>query len=170
MTPDALQSGQYLGDGGAAAFKRFAERPFAVVQWFEPAFGFGDPVFGVAQPRGAVDQGLVELAAVLADGVNLFLELGLGFRSLFLLDADRLKLLVALAERIELGLGLQRKQGKKGGEKQRQAEHDGQRATRIGEPLRSSHRRVKYCRRGWKAMTLAVGDRSPSEPGFRFSG
>ncbi len=72
------------------------------------AFGLGDPVLGVAQPRGAVDQGLVELAAVLADGVDLVLELGLDLGGLLLLGADRLELLVALAQRIERGLGVER--------------------------------------------------------------
>ena len=79
----------------------------AVVQRLQPPFGFGDPLFGVAQPRGAVDQRLVELAAVLADGLDLVLELGLSLGGLLLLGADRFELLVALAQRVERGLGVE---------------------------------------------------------------
>ena len=64
---DALQRGQHLGDGGAAAFERPAQRALAVVERLEPRLGLGDPVFRLAQARGGVDQRLVELAAVLAD-------------------------------------------------------------------------------------------------------
>ena len=65
----------------------------------------------VAQAGGGVDQGLVELAPILADGVDFVLELGLGFGGLFLLRANRLELLVALAQRVErrLGAGWDRK-------------------------------------------------------------
>ena len=139
MPADALQRGQHLGDGGAAAFERLAERALAVVQRLEPRLGLGDPVFGVAQPRGAVDQGLVELAAVLADGVDLVLELGFGFGGLPLLGADRLELLVALAQRIERGLGMERRAGERA-RSSASAERRGQRARRIGGavPKRSS--------------------------------
>ncbi len=71
MPADALQRGQHLGDDGAAAFERAAQRALAVVERLQPRLGLGDAVLGVAQPRGGVDQRLVELAAVLADGVDL---------------------------------------------------------------------------------------------------
>ena len=67
--------------------------------------GFNDLLFGVAQPRGAVDQGLIELAVIGADRLDLVLELGLSIGGLLLLGADRFELLVALAQRIEGGLG-----------------------------------------------------------------
>jgi len=67
-----------------------------------------------AQPRRAVDQGLVELAPVLADGVDLFLELGLGFRSLFLARCGSPQLLVALAQRIELDWACKGSEGRRG--------------------------------------------------------
>ena len=47
--------------------------------------------------------------------------------------------LIALAKPVERRLGVERK----GDEQERQAQRGGQRARRIGEPLRSSHRRVK---------------------------
>ena len=110
---DALKRGQHLRDGGAPPFERLAKRTLAVVERLEPRLGFGDPVFGVAQPRGPIDQGLIELAAVFADGVDLVFELGLDFRGLLLLGADRLKLLVALAQRIERGLRVERERKQK---------------------------------------------------------
>ena len=61
--------------------------------------------FGRAQAAGGVDQRLVELAAVLADGVDFELEPGLGLRGLLLLGADVFEFLVALAQRVERRLG-----------------------------------------------------------------
>jgi len=52
---------------------------------------------------------------------SIFLQLGLGFGSLLLLDADSLKLLVALAQRIEFGLRLQGRRREERGKEQRQA-------------------------------------------------
>ena len=81
----------------AAAFQRAAQPAFAVVERLQPRFRLGDTILGVAQPAGAIDQRLIELPPVLADGVDFFLELGLGLGGLLLLGADRLELLVALA-------------------------------------------------------------------------
>ena len=101
MTADALQRGQHLGDGGAPPFEGLAQPPLAVVERLEAAFGFDDPVLGVAQPRRAIDQSLVEFAPVLADGLDLLPQLGLGLGGLLLLGADCLQFLVSLAQGIE---------------------------------------------------------------------
>ena len=121
------------------------------------AFGLGDPVFGVAQPRGAVDQGLIELAAVLADGVDLVLELGLGFGGLLLLGADRLELLVALAERVERGLGVERGAGT--ADRSAESKRRGQCARRIGEPFRSAHRRSEVMPQATRESNLTRDDK-----------
>ena len=135
MPSDALQRGQYLRDGGTAAVERLAQRAFAVVQRLQPSLGLDDPLLGVAQAGGAVDQRLVEFAAIFADGVDLLLELVLGFRGLSLLGSDRLEFMIALAQRIERGLGVEGK----GWEQEREAEHRGHRARRIGRAFRSPH-------------------------------
>ena len=106
MAADALQRGQHLGDGGAAAAERLADAALAVVERLEARLGFGDRGLRRSRSRAAaVDQRLIELAAVLADGVDLALEPACGFGGLLLLDADRLELLVALAQRVERRLG-----------------------------------------------------------------
>jgi hypothetical protein len=75
-----------------------------VVERLEARLGFADPVLRRAQPRRGVDQRLIELAPVLADGVDFLLEPGLGLGRLALLRTDRLKLPVALAQRVDRGL------------------------------------------------------------------
>ena len=107
---------------------------------FSRDFGLGDAVLGVAQPAGAVDQGLVELAAILADGVDLVLELGLGLGGLLLLGADRLELLIALAQRVERGFGAGMERGGAVRAAARRPSAGGQRAktNRGSVPKRSS--------------------------------
>ena len=70
----------------------------------QPALGGRDPAFGGANARGAVDQRLIELAAVLAQRRDLVLQLLLAVERLLLLGADRLELLIVLADVLEAGL------------------------------------------------------------------
>ena len=122
------------GDGGTAAFERPTDLAFAVVQRLQPSFGFGNPVLGFAQPRGAVDKGLIEFLAILADGVDPSLELVLNLSGLLLLLPDCVEFLLALAKRVERRLFLRRKNFGDQRETKAEAKRGGQRARRIVEP------------------------------------
>ena len=77
-----------------------------LVQRLEAVLAVGDAGLDVAQPGSGVDQRLVQLAAVEADGVDLVAEPGRGLGGLFLLRADRFELLVALADGVDGWIGL----------------------------------------------------------------
>src|SRR4029079_4432158 len=72
----------------------------------QPHLGVGDALLDGADAGRGVDEGLVELAAVFADGVDLVLELARAFQRLLLVGAQRVEFLVTLPERFRIGPAL----------------------------------------------------------------
>ena len=103
IAADALQRRQHIADDMAPALERGAQRRLLLVQRRQPLFGGRDLLFDGAHARGDVDQLPVELAAVVADLLDLAAQTGLGLARLLLLAADGLQFLVALLQRVELG-------------------------------------------------------------------
>ena len=101
MAADALQGRKHLGNEVAALLQRGAQRLLAVVERRETRLRLRDPLFHGGDARGGVDDLLVELAAIVADELDLALELCLFLQRLALLGAQRLELLVALLEAVE---------------------------------------------------------------------
>ena len=91
---------------------RFAQRLFPV-EAVQPVLGLGDLVLDRAHACGGVDQLRSELAAIVADRVDLALEARLGLQRLALLGTDIGQILLALLERVETArlLGRDRSRG-----------------------------------------------------------
>src|SRR6185312_7464152 len=99
---DALERRQHFPDDAAAALERRTNCRFLRVERLQTRLGVGDLGFDLAQFCRAVDQRLVELAPVVADLLDLALDLGFGLGRLLLLLAQRLELFVALLQRVGL--------------------------------------------------------------------
>ena len=69
--PKSLQCCKHFGDDGAAAAERAANCVLVAGEPVEPLFGRRDAVFHGSHAGGGTDQQLIELAAVLADRVDL---------------------------------------------------------------------------------------------------
>ena len=102
---DALQRGQHFADHGAASVQRFLDAALIFVERRQPRLRRLDLGLDRTQAAGGIDQGLIELATIGADLLDLALERGLGFGRFALRVAGGLELLVVLLERVEL-LGL----------------------------------------------------------------
>ena len=93
----SLQRRKHFGDHGAAAAERAADRVLVAGQAVQPLFGRRDAVLhGTDVGRGTEDQ-LIELAAVLADGIDLGLELGREVGRPLLLSLNLTEFLLARA-------------------------------------------------------------------------
>src|SRR5947209_7172500 len=101
MAAYALQRREHLGNDVVALLQGNAQRLLAVVQRRQTRLGFLDSVLHDPNARGRVEYLLIELPAVVADELDLSLELCLLLQDLSLLGAERLQLLVALLEVVE---------------------------------------------------------------------
>ena len=104
LVADALQRREDFDDGGAALVERFANGDFLLVERLEPRPRRLDVGLDVAHARRGIDQLLVERAPIVADRLDLAPELGLAFRRCAFLRADRIEFLIALLERVGIGL------------------------------------------------------------------
>src|SRR5262249_25498637 len=103
MPADALQRRQHLGDDGAALLQRAAQYLLALVERRQAFLRLGGLLLHAADAGGGVDDLLIELAPVVADRLDLALELDFILQRLALLGAERLELLVAFLEGVEAG-------------------------------------------------------------------
>src|SRR5438093_10769429 len=101
MTADSLQGDEHLGNEVVALLQGNAQRLLAVVQRRQTRLGLLDSVFHGADARGRLEYLLIEFSAVVADELDLSLELCLLLQDLSLLGAERLELLVVLLEAVE---------------------------------------------------------------------
>jgi hypothetical protein len=74
-----------------------------VVERPEPCLGRRDALLDGAHATRGVDQGLVEPAAIRADGFDLVLELARAVAGLALVGAQGVEFLITLLERVEIG-------------------------------------------------------------------
>ncbi len=102
---DPLQGGEDFHDGGLPLRERRREQMFAVVERLEARLRRLDARFDVTHARGGVDELGIERAAVGAERLDLALELGLVFLGLAPSGAGGFELLIALLERVGVGLG-----------------------------------------------------------------
>ncbi|HEY7972553.1 MAG TPA: hypothetical protein VID96_06475 [Xanthobacteraceae bacterium] len=112
LVAGALKRSQDFHDGTAAFVERFAQRGLLRVERFEPPACRVDARLHIAHARGAIDQLLVERAAILADRLDLAPKLGLIFGRHPLVGADRIELLIALFDGFGIGLPRSRKRGR----------------------------------------------------------
>ncbi len=68
---DALQSREHFGDDGAALLERATQRAFLILQRLDARLVCGQALLDVLYLGGAVDQRLVEFAAIFAESVSL---------------------------------------------------------------------------------------------------
>jgi len=85
-----LQRRQHVADDVAALVERRAQGAFVLVQRRQALFGGRDLVLDGAHACGDVDELTVELAAVVADPVELEAQIVLGLARLLLLAPDDL--------------------------------------------------------------------------------
>ena len=103
IAADALQRRQHIADEVAARVERRTQGPLLLVERRQPLLAGRDLVLDDAHARGNVDELAVELAAVVADLIDLTAQIGFGLARLLLLAAEDLQFLVALIQRVELG-------------------------------------------------------------------
>src|SRR5439155_21453195 len=120
MATDSLQGGEHLGNEVVALLQGNAQRLLAVVQRGQTRLGLLDSVFHGADARGRLEYLLIEFSAVVADELDLSLELCLLLQDLSLLGAERLELLVALLEAVEACRG---RKAYRGGKAHRRGKH-----------------------------------------------
>ena len=104
LAADALQRGEDFDDHGAALVERFLKVLFPLVERLQARLRRLDVGLDVADARRGIDELLIERAAVVAEGLDLELELGLASADCALLGARRVELLVVLLERVGIGL------------------------------------------------------------------
>ena len=88
---------------------------FLLVERRQPLLAGRDLLLDGAHARGDVDELAVELAAVVADLIDLAAQIGFRLARLLLLAADDLQFLVALLKRVELGRAFGGGRGSGGG-------------------------------------------------------
>ena len=98
LMPDPLQRRENLDDRGAPLVERFAKQLFLLVERLEARLRRLDARLDIAHARRGVDELLVERAPIVAERVDLALELRLAFRRLALPRARRFEFLIALFE------------------------------------------------------------------------
>ena len=126
---DALEGGKHFDDDGTAAVERLADRRFAVDQLLQAGFGARNPALDRPDAGGGVDQRLIELAAILADRIDLVAQRLLALERLPLLGANRIEFLVALPDVVEGGL-LRRCRADR--QRERTRRHHGEQLSRAG--------------------------------------
>ena len=92
---DALQCRQHLGNDGVRCSSDFRKPCSLLVERLEALLRLRDPFFDRSHARCGIDELLVELAPVIADQLDLALELGLVLQRPSLFGPQRLELFVA---------------------------------------------------------------------------
>ena len=157
---DALERRQHFADDIAPARERGADRRFLRIERLQARLGVGHFGLDLAQLGGGVDERLVELAAIIADLLDLTLDLGLGLGRFLLLIAQRLELVVVLLEQVGLVAALRlRRLGRLlrgGGRRRGEAQRRNQRGAGV-ETARSEGNHCGKVRPGRRRARPPVG-------------